>query len=137
MNHIILASTLSLIIAQVLKVIINSFKEGRLEYKLLTSNGAMPSSHSSILTTMLVMVGYLEGIDSTLFGITLIFSLLIIGDAMGIRTQTGKQAEILNKLVGNENEKPLRELVGHKPTEVLGGIIVGILVALLYIVIVF
>lgn len=76
------------------------------------------------------MVGHFEGIDSIIWGITLVFSLLIIGDAMGIRTQSGKQAKVLNQLVG---EKGLREQVGHKPTEVIGGIILGIIVALLYI----
>lgn len=136
MNHLIFSAVLSLIVAQILKFAFGLFKEGHPQYKTLWANGSMPSSHSSILATMLVMVGYLEGIDSTLFGIALIFSFLIIGDAMGIRTQTGKQAMLLNKLTVSEEKKPLRELVGHKPTEVIGGIVLGIMVAILYIIVV-
>ncbi|MGI6758374.1 MAG: divergent PAP2 family protein [Bacilli bacterium] len=130
MNHIVLSTLISLIIAQGIKFLIGTIKAGKAEYRLIYSNGSMPSSHSSILSTLIVMVGHFEGIDSIIWGITLVFSLLIIGDAMGIRTQSGKQAKVLNQLVG---EKRLREQVGHKPTEVIGGIILGIIVALLYI----
>jgi acid phosphatase family membrane protein YuiD len=130
MNHIVLSTLISLIIAQGIKFLIGTIKAGKAEYRLIYSNGSMPSSHSSILSTLIVMVGHFEGIDSIIWGITLVFSLLIIGDAMGIRTQSGKQAKVLNQLVG---EKGLREQVGHKPTEVIGGIILGIIVALLYI----
>ena len=130
MNHIVLSTLISLIIAQGIKFLIGTIKAGKAEYRLIYSNGSMPSSHSSILSTLSVMVGHFEGIDSIIWGITLVFSLLIIGDAMGIRTQSGKQAKVLNQLVG---EKRLREQVGHKPTEVIGGIILGIIVALLYI----
>lgn len=130
MNHIVLSTLISLIIAQGIKFLIGTIKAGKAEYRLIYSNGSMPSSHSSILSTLIVMVGHFEGIDSIIWGITLVFSLLIIGDAMGIRTQSGKQTKVLNQLVG---EKRLREQVGHKPTEVIGGIILGIIVALLYI----
>ncbi|HHU80437.1 MAG TPA: divergent PAP2 family protein [Acholeplasmataceae bacterium] len=130
MNHIVLSTLISLIIAQGIKFLIGTIKAGKADYRLIYSNGSMPSSHSSILSTLIVMVGHFEGIDSIIWGITLVFSLLIIGDAMGIRTQSGKQAKVLNQLVG---EKRLREQVGHKPTEVIGGIILGIIVALLYI----
>ncbi len=130
MNHIVLSTLISLIIAQGIKFLIGTIKAGKAEYRLIYSNGSMPSSHSSILSTLIVMVGHFEGIDSIIWGITLVFSFLIIGDAMGIRTQSGKQAKVLNQLVG---EKGLREQVGHKPTEVIGGIILGIIVALLYI----
>lgn len=130
MNHIVLSTLISLIIAQGIKFLIGTIKAGKAEYRLIYSNGSMPSSHSSILSTLIVMVGHFEGIDSIIWGITLVFSFLIIGDAMGIRTQSGKQAKVLNQLVG---EKRLREQVGHKPTEVIGGIILGIIVALLYI----
>lgn len=87
MNHIVLSTLISLIIAQGIKFLIGTIKAGKAEYRLIYSNGSMPSSHSSILSTLIVMVGHFEGIDSIIWGITLVFSFLIIGDAMGIRTQ--------------------------------------------------
>lgn len=59
-------------------------------------------------------------------------------DASGVRRATGKQAEILNKIIenfGNENievtGERLKELIGHTPFEVFAGALVGILSAVL------
>ena len=102
--------------------------------RLLNGAGGMPSSHSSFVTSLTTIIGLTKGFDSVFFAICLIFSLVVMYDAMGVRYETGKQAEILNVLVkGNKTFKEktilLKEKVGHMPIEVFCGCILGILVA--------
>ena len=102
--------------------------------RLLNGAGGMPSSHSSFVTSLTTIIGLTKGFDSVYFAICLIFSLVVMYDAMGVRYETGKQAEILNILVkGNKTFKEktilLKEKVGHMPIEVFCGCILGILVA--------
>ena len=97
----------------------------------------MPSSHSSFVTSLTTIIGLNEGFDSVFFAISLIFSLVVMYDAMGVRYETGKQAEILNVLVkGNKTFKEktilLKEKVGHMPIEVFCGSLLGVVVALLF-----
>ena len=61
-------------------------------------------------------------------------AIFVLYDAMGIRYETGKQAEVLNEIsrkIDLPGIKFLKEKIGHKPIEVLGGIITGILLALI------
>ncbi len=62
-------------------------------------------------------------------------------DAMGVRLETGKQAKILNEMItllealGQSKlsmEKKLKEFVGHTPTQVMAGMLLGIAVAAIY-----
>ena len=62
---------------------------------------------------------------------------VVIYDAMGVRAETGRQGEVLNKIIqvvwveGKPiTEKQLKELVGHTPLEVAAGILLGSLVTL-------
>ena len=96
----------------------------------------MPSSHSSFVTSLATLVGLERGFNSTDFAIVVVFALIIMYDASGVRRAVGKQATILNQIVDDvhhgkhiEQEK-LKELIGHTPIEVWMGAILGIVVAL-------
>ena len=96
----------------------------------------MPSTHSSFVSSLTTLV-YLEyGITSIYFAICLIFSLVIIYDSMGVRYEAGKQAEVLNDIVEkinfNKKIEELKEKVGHKPIEVLCGVLLGIALGLIF-----
>ena len=98
--------------------------------RLFSGSGGMPSTHSAFVSSLTASV-YLEyGLNSVLFAITLIFSLVIIYDSMGVRYEAGKQAEVLNDIVEKMNfkkvYKELKEKVGHKPIEVLFGVLIWI-----------
>ena len=61
-------------------------------------------------------------------------------DATGVRRETGKQGAVINEILRNVlidgkpiSDDDLKELVGHTPFEVAGGMLVGLLVALFYI----
>ena len=133
----ILIPFLGIIFSQIIKVTLESIKNKRLCLKrLMDGSGGMPSTHSSFVSSLTTLV-YLEyGITSIYFAICLIFSLVIIYDSMGVRYEAGKQAEVLNDIVEkinfNKKIEELKEKVGHKPIEVLCGVLLGIALGLIF-----
>jgi uncharacterized protein len=97
----------------------------------------MPSSHASIVMGLTTAVARLDGFRSSTFAIALIFSLVVMYDAQGVRRAAGRQAEVLNRVIEDLfgqrgfKEERLRELLGHTPTEVLVGALLGVGVGLL------
>lgn len=134
-HQIGLAALLSGAIAQTLKVVLDLIKTGRFNFLKLFDNGGMPSSHTALVTTLTVGVGKHAGIDSSIFSVTLIFSLYFIFEAAGLRQEVGKQARVLNDLVDelrathHLDRSRLQELVGHTWGEVFGGLLLGLVIA--------
>ena len=124
-------------IAQVLKVVFTSAQERRLNLRVLAETGGMPSSHAAIVMALTAAVGRLNGLTSAPFAIALIFSIVVMYDAQGVRRAAGRQAAVLNRLVEDLvslrqfKDDRLRELLGHTPLEVLVGAALGIAVGLL------
>lgn len=98
----------------------------------------MPSSHAAAVSAISTAVGLHYGVDSPLFALTLLFTIIVITDAQGVRRASGQQAEILNKILDDIywkkkiQEDRLKELVGHTPMEVIAGIILGIIVVFIF-----
>src|SRR5438874_9874371 len=124
-------------IAQVLKVGWSSGRERRLNLRVLAETGGMPSSHAAIVMGLTAAIGRLNGVSSATFAIALIFSIVVMYDAQGVRRAAGRQAAVLNRLVEDMvrmrgiQEDRLRELLGHTPVEVLVGGALGVTVGLL------
>src|ERR1700738_2454333 len=124
-------------IAQVLKVGLTSVRERRLNLRVLAETGGMPSSHAAIVMGLTSAIGRLNGVTSAPFAIALIFSVVVMYDAQGVRRAAGRQAAVLNRLVEDMvslrpfQEDRLRELLGHTPFEVLVGAALGVIVGLL------
>ena len=103
------------------------------------SSGGMPSSHSAFVSSLSVMIGLNNGFKSDIFAVTVVFSLITMYDATGVRQAVGKQAVVLNRLAqrlaeaGNKDFPfdELKELIGHTPVEVFSGALLGIVLALL------
>ncbi len=123
-------------IAQLIKVITYLYTHKKINFKIFTTTGGMPSSHTAGVIALSTSVALIEGIDSMLFAISLGFSLIVMQDASGVRRAAGKTAATLNRLVDefvqkNHEVKPytaLKELLGHTPLEVFCGAILGIIV---------
>ena len=134
-NRVFQVAFVSWFIAQLLKVILTLFTERKLILYRMVGSGGMPSSHSSTVMGLTTAIGLMNGFDSLIFGMSLIFSLVVMYDASGVRRSVGKQAIILNTILEDLYEhKPignvrLKELVGHTPVEVLAGAALGILIA--------
>ena len=135
-NQILLTAIVSWALAQLIKIGIELIRTHRINWQLIFATGGMPSSHSSLVVALATATGLRQGFDSPLFAIATVLAFVVLYDAQGIRRQAGNQARIINRMLQNvENagikvDKNLKELLGHTPIQVMGGTILGIIVAL-------
>ena len=123
-------------ISQFIKVVTYICTHKKINFKIFTTTGGMPSSHTAGVIALTTSVALIEGISSMLFAVSLGFSLIVMQDASGIRRAAGKTAATLNRLVDefvqkNHEVKPyaaLKELLGHTPLEVFCGMLLGVAV---------
>lgn len=119
-------------LAQLLKVINVLLTSKKIDFTRFIGSGGMPSSHSAFIVSLTTVVGKINGLGSTQFGISLAVSLIVMYDAAGVRRAAGKQAKVLNQLIYSHNDKvyfdeKLKELLGHSPFEVVMGALLGII----------
>lgn len=123
---------------QLFKVIWDLVVTHKFNFKRILGAGGMPSSHSAVVTSLATMIGKTQGITSPIFALSVIFAFIVMYDAAGVRRAAGKQAKLLNKLIETpgltniEVQEKLVEVLGHTPTQVLVGAIVGIIVGLIF-----
>ncbi len=123
-------------IAQTLKFLVNFATCRKPDFTRLVNPGGMPSSHSTLVSCMSVIVGRVSGWGSPLFAVASVLSLVVLYDAAGIRRAAGRQARVVNRIVDDfyrrrrVPEDRLRELLGHTPLEVFAGVALGTAVAL-------
>ena len=122
---------------QTFKVIYELITTKKFNFKRIIGAGGMPSSHSAVVTTLATLIGRYDGFNSSEFALALIFAMVVMYDAAGVRRAAGKQAHLLNKIVetpGLTNvqvQERLVEVLGHTPLQVLVGATIGILVGML------
>ena len=137
-NYVLVSAFFGWLSAQLIKIVIAIFdKDTRGVLNILFSTGGMPSSHSAAVTALCFACGIQEGLASSVFAISFILAGVVIIDASGVRYETGKQAKLLNKISkqlfskdDEEFEAGLKELVGHTPFQVLMGVILGAVIAI-------
>lgn len=132
--EVLLAGLLSAFLAQVIKFVIFTIKSKKINFKIFTTTGGMPSSHSAGVMGLSTSTGLILGFDSVTFAIALGFSLVTMYDAAGVRRAAGKTAACLNRMMDDFYKHDvqaiggkLKELLGHTPFEVIMGAIWGIL----------
>lgn len=137
-NRILWVAIAACLLAQAAKVVVELIQHRKLNFKVLTETGGMPSSHSSLVTALAVGVGWAKGWASAEFAIATVFAIIVMYDAAGVRQAAGKQAKILNQLIdelfqGDHHltEIRLKELLGHTPFQVIVGAIFGGVIAAL------
>ncbi len=129
---------LSWLVAQAIKIIFGGSKRKKLDVRWLFDTGGMPSAHSATVACLATVVGLYYGFSSIPFLIALIFCLITMFDAAGVRRHLGCQGKILNEIVdefyakGAIREKRLKELLGHTPFEVIAGATLGIFLAFIF-----
>ena len=154
-NYIINVGVTSWFSAQLIKTILTWFQFRELRAERMFGAGGMPSSHSALVCSMTLAMAKLVGFDSPIFGLTFAFAMVVMYDAMGVRRAAGEQAKVLNKIIfsrafdllneeieqsfpsqegeerpeGSDQQKELKEYLGHTPLEVLGGMLLGVLIA--------
>lgn len=122
---------------QLFKVIWDLVTTKRFNFKRILGAGGMPSSHAAVVTSLATLIGKNEGVDTPLFALSVIFAFVVMYDAAGVRRAAGKQAKLLNKIIETpglkmeEVQEKLVEVLGHTPTQVIVGAIIGIATGLI------
>lgn len=128
----IVSGGLAAILAQIIKFFLHLLVHRKVDFRVFTTTGGMPSSHSAGVVGLATTVGLIAGFDSLYFAVAAGNMLVVMYDAAGIRRASGKMAACLNKImedlskheVSSINTK-LKELLGHTPFEVFVGAILG------------
>ena len=134
-NQAFLSWLAACVIAQISKIILGTIRERRFDFRWLIGTGGMPSTHAAGVTSLSTTVGFLQGFDSPLFATALAFTIITLFDAQGVRRWSGRQAQVLNKVMEDIyfrrriHEQRLKELLGHSPVEVVAGVGIGIATA--------
>ena len=135
--EVILAFIAANLIAQGIKILTVAIKKKTFRWTILFATGGMPSSHSSTVVAMATSVGLIDGFNSTNYAIAVCFATVVMFDAAGLRRNASKQAMVLNRMIkqllspeSETGKVKLKEFLGHTPTEVLVGALLGIAVSL-------
>jgi acid phosphatase family membrane protein YuiD len=137
-NHVLMVTLLAWAIAQTIKVALGVLRTKRFDFRWFIGTGGMPSAHAAGSSALATIIGLEYGFETLAFALAAVFAMVTMFDAQGVRRSTGKQAELLNKILddiywrGKIEEAKLKELVGHTPIEVFMGSIMGILLAIIF-----
>jgi acid phosphatase family membrane protein YuiD len=131
--EVLATGLLAAFFAQVVKFIIFTIQSRRINFKIFTTTGGMPSSHSAGVMGLSTSVGLISGFSSIIFAVAFGFSLVTMYDAAGVRRAAGKTAACLNRMMDdfyNHDVRAaggkLKELLGHTPFEVIMGALFGV-----------
>lgn len=136
-NYMLMSAIVAWLSAQIIKIFTGAFQNKKMSLKsLLFSSGGMPSSHAAAVVSLSVAAGLSQGFGSPVFAACGVFAMIVMIDASGVRYETGKQSQIINK-IANEVfsgdmdmlNTGLKELVGHTPFQVFMGFLLGIGIA--------
>ncbi len=110
----------------------------------MVDSGEFPSSHSATVSALAMAVGLHEHFSSSLFAVSLVLAAIVIYDAANVRYYSGQNARVTQKLISDIQELldtqlddpvyaiKLKTVLGHKWFEIIGGILIGIAVALFF-----
>ena len=134
-NRVLVAGLLAWALAQIIKIPLDFFRTRRWNWALLFTTGGMPSSHSALMTATTHAIGLYYGFATPMFALAVAITMVVVYDAANVRRQAGIHAQRIN-IIFDEllrghpiNEKDLREVLGHTPLEVAGGILFGLVIA--------
>ena len=138
-NPFLLTSVSGWALAQIIKIGIYSVIGKKFDWKRLFASGGMPSAHTATVVSLTAICGFQLGFQSFEFALAMILTIIVCHDAMGVRLETQKQNVIIKKLLKTplfENDEELKNTklknsVGHTLPEIIAGVIVGILTAVL------
>lgn len=147
-NYVLTAAVIGWCAAQVIKTLLNFIQTKKFHAERLFGAGGMPSSHSAMVCSATIAMCRKCGVGSPEFALMFVVAMIVMYDAMGVRRSAGLHAREINRInrifavkgIKNAEEtekqsekkkKELKEYLGHTPLEVLGGALLGILIAML------
>lgn len=137
-NKVLTATLVAWVVAQSIKVLLAVRRKRQFDVRWFLGTGGMPSAHSAGVSALAIAVGLQVGFHTPVFAVALIFALVTMFDAQGVRRAVGRQAIAWNKLIdelyvkGQVSQERLMELLGHTPIEVFVGAALGSGIAVLF-----
>lgn len=138
-NDMLLCAFSAWFVAQIIKTLIYWRITRIFSLRRMFGMGGMPSAHTAFLVAITTMIALREGMASTAFTLSVAVTAVVIYDALGVRYQTGKQSHVINKILHRMlvegqplTEETLQELVGHTPTEVFFGALIGLIMPVFF-----
>ncbi len=134
-NQALIAGLTAWLLAQIIKIPLDYLRTRKWNWALFFTSGGMPSSHSSLMTATTLAIALYHGFDHPAFALGVAITMIVTYDAAGVRQQAGKHAQRINVLFEElmkghpVSENDLREVLGHTPLEVTGGILLGLITA--------
>jgi len=134
-NKALIAGLIAWALAQIIKIPLYYLQSRKWNWALLFTTGGMPSSHSALMTATTLAIGLYNGFETPAFALGVVITMVVTYDAAGVRQQAGIHAQRINVIMAELlkghpiTERDLREVLGHTPLEVVGGILLGIAVA--------
>lgn len=142
-NPIFFACIFSWFSAQFIKTLINLCLRkihsiGELFEFLFWKTGGFPSSHTALVASLCTSIAFRNGVNSDIFLLALCLMMITVRDALGVRRANGIHAKKLNE-IGTEltkknilKYKPIKEVLGHKPMEVVVGGLLGFFIGVAF-----
>lgn len=137
-NHSLITGLVAWFLAQLLKPPLEYMRRGKWSWGYLLSAGGMPSSHSALMVGTTMGIGLHVGFDTPVFAMAIAITMVVLYDAAGVRREAGRHAELINIVITEVfsghpiSEKQLREVIGHTPMEVIGGVVLGLVTGWVY-----
>lgn len=132
------------VIAQLLKPAVGFLTTKKWNWSLAHASGGFPSSHSALVSALALSVGMVEQFRSTIFAVALALAIIVIYDAANVRYYSGQNIKVTQQLIRDLQkmypdmfddplyDTKLKPVLGHRWFEVFGGIILGLLVAMIF-----
>ena len=98
-NRALLCALTAWFAAQELKIPTYWLVEKKVDWKRFFGSGGMPSSHTAFVVSLTIMIGALEGYNTSVFALSFIMAAIVMYDATGVRKETGNQGQVLNEIL--------------------------------------
>ncbi len=135
-NRVLMIALAACLIAQGIKLVIDVIRNRKLNVQVFVTTGGMPSAHSAFVTALAAGVGQTMGWQTPEFALAIVFAIIVMYDAAGVRQAAGKQARILNQMIDELfdekhefSQDRLKELLGHTPFQVIVGSVLGVTIS--------
>ena len=119
---LVLSPLLAWFVSETLKCAIQMMRTRRLAFTYGTYGG-IPSTHATIVGTILLLTVFRTGLDSPESCLALTFACIVGIDAIVLRRHIGWHAAAINELMKERDGwRPLRERLWHAPLEIASGL---------------
>lgn len=144
-NAPLMAALVAIVVTQLSKVPIHYAIHRKWDFHKVVDAGGMPSSHAAGVCALTAALAYIVGAKSPVFATAVVFTAIVLYDAGGIRRHAGEHAVLLNRIAmemaqsglaleasATEEGERLKEILGHEPSEVVVGAILGVVIGMMF-----